>query len=361
MPFHDQPEGIGLRGEDLAGDRVPIPAVALGRVHDQIEKQSIALHLIRLQLPYPVFGITGTLPIELIRLRDGEAGQFRVIRQIRRSEEPRPGLHRGQRVDLSGPVNPGTNEPVGVIDTQAVELPEHPDQPMPEKTEHRAGAAVGVGNIAGGIENRVIPRLAFGIGAAGGSAQHIAGEQEGVGKPGIAPGKTDLQIAEKFETQAVSVTAQLLMLPVQQKLGKGVRGDRFTMFGKQGAPPGCGFPGILKDGIPELTVDAGLRATLPIPPTAPAIVVAQGFVQTVPHEPAAVALPEKGKLPGELRHPSCRCLCLEPSPRLPQDPISGIAGIFVDHPLAAGWRPSIHQLPQGLLAQQLPPGLGGER
>ena len=51
--------------------------------------------------------------------------------------------------------------------------------------------------------------------------------------------------------------------------------------------------------MPELPVEPGLATARPLLPVAPAIVVVQGFVQAVPHEPAAVSFPEGGKFTGE--------------------------------------------------------------
>ncbi len=177
-------------------------------------------------------------------------------------------------------------------------------QSLAQKTECRAGAAGGVCKIAARIEDRIVPGLTLGIRAAAGSAHDVAGQQEGLGEPGVAAGEAYLKIAKEFEPELLRVATQLPVLPIQQKLGKGVGRDGLAVFGEEGSRAGPRFFDPPSGaGLPELPVERGLAASLPAPPVASAIVVTKGLVQAVPHEPAAVFLSEEGKLPGQLALP----------------------------------------------------------
>lgn len=248
-----------------------------------------------------------------------------------------------------------------MIDAQAVELAEHLLQPLAQESERRARAAARVGEVAAGVEDRIVPGLALGIGAAGGCAHGVAGEQEGLGKPGVAAGEAYLEIAKEIEPELLGVATQFLMLPVEQELGKGVSGDGLVMLGKEGTSPGRAATALLRGRPPEPPVEQGLGGALPMPPVAPAMVMTKGLVEAVAHQPAAVSLPEEVKLPGH----GCQLPTVNPCqvtpPHLFQDTLPRVAGIFMDRMGLAGRRTPCNQLGQGLFAQQFAPGLGGER
>ena len=103
---------------------------------------------------------------------DGVTRQFRVVRQIWRRKEPRTVLHCVQRVGISSSIDPGTDQSVGVVDAQAVELLQHFADAGCHENQYRTGLAI-LGVILLGVQHAIVPGLAFRVGAAGRSTHVI--------------------------------------------------------------------------------------------------------------------------------------------------------------------------------------------
>ena len=87
-------------------------------------------------------------------------------------EQARALLHRGERVRLVGPVDPGADQAVRVVDAQPVIGAKHPLDPPDEEAERRAGVAGRV-QVLARVEQRVVPRLPLRVGAAGRCAEQV--------------------------------------------------------------------------------------------------------------------------------------------------------------------------------------------
>ena len=85
---------------------------------------------------------------------------------------------------------------------------------------------------AGGVQHRVVPRLALGVGAAGRRPHQVRAQEEPLPRPGILQREADLQISVQLEPPARRPRPQLLVSGVDQELVEGLALDELRVPGE---------------------------------------------------------------------------------------------------------------------------------
>jgi hypothetical protein len=222
-----------------------------------------------------------------------------MIRQIRGGEKPGSVLYRMQGIGLISPVHPGTDQAMGMIDTQTVELGQYLVESPLKKNHRRTGVPGSFILILKRIKERVIPGLSIGIGTTRRRPHDIAFEEKRLGKPCITLGKSDLEITKKIESQAMGILPQLAMLPIKQKLEQGIMGERVPKTDEQGLSSGFSpaLPILLKTTQPPIEFSLGSL------PKAPALATGEPtehLVETIRLQPVSMLLAKPGKILIEL-------------------------------------------------------------
>ena len=273
--------------EHLADDVTFVAAVVLGRGNHGVEENGVAVDLLGAQVAFPVVGIAGQRAVELLGADDGEAGQLGMFGQIRRAVEPRPVLYGEQGIGTARAVGPGADQAMRVVETNGVGLVEE----LVDAREQEAQRPVpsrrrGVG--LAGIEERVVPRLALGGGAAGRRAHHVLmQEQRAVGKD-VLIGQADLQVAVELETQRAAASAQGRVLLVDQHLAESEGVELLPTRAPKLGTSGLRHPLSSGRRIPQVLIGVRAGKRPPVAETAAAVQLAQNLVQAVAFEPGLV-------------------------------------------------------------------------
>src|SRR4051794_11476040 len=135
----------------------------------------------------------------------------REVRDVRRREEPRAVLHGMEGVRLTGRVDPRIDEPVRMIDAQAVELAQGLVDAAPEEAQSRVA-------VLPGIEQRVVPGLPGRIGAARRRAHPERRQEDGGVAPDVLVRDADLQVAAETQAEGPRLGAESLVLLVREEL-----------------------------------------------------------------------------------------------------------------------------------------------
>jgi hypothetical protein len=166
-----------------------------GGGHDDVDLRAVAAHLRVVERAHPAVGVARLVAVQLVGAGDRVAGERGVVGQVGRVEQARAGLHGAQDVGLVGAVDPRAHEAVRVVDPQAVVVAQHRVDAGGEQPQ--GGAARACLEVQVGVEHRVAPRLAVGVGAARRGAHQVAAQEQALHRPGVADGDADLQVAEQ--------------------------------------------------------------------------------------------------------------------------------------------------------------------
>ncbi len=125
-----------------------------------------------------------------------------------------------------------------MIDAQPVVLAQHLVHPRVHEAQHGAGAALGGHAFAGleelsGIQHRVVPRLALGVGAARRSPHQVRAQEQALPGPRILQGEADLQVPVELESQLGRQGSQLAMRVVDEELVEGIALDELRVLRAQ--------------------------------------------------------------------------------------------------------------------------------
>ena len=146
-----------------------------------------------------------------------------------------------------------------------------------------------------GIEDRVAPRLALGVGAARRRAHHVVGQERRRVRPRVGLGVADLEVAVEREPLAPAARAEPRVLVVREQLAERVALERELVAGDQRLVARRRGRLVAGRGLPQHPVGIG-----PGPERPAAVLRAQRGEQPVAIEPRRVVPPEPRERRGEI-------------------------------------------------------------